>query len=114
MMAGHHVHSVVVTGQEVDAAGQIRKRAWGLVSDLDVAGAAESADDLTAGEVAVAAVPSVQPEAPLADAARLMAEERVSHLVVVSPQGGEPLGVISTLDLAGNLGWARGWPAGRA
>lgn len=108
MMAGHHVHSVVVTGRELDDAGRIRKRAWGIVTDLDLAGAGAAIDDVTAGEVAVAAVPVVTPGASLSDAARVMAEERVAHLVVVSPDSGEPIGVISTLDVAGNLGWARG------
>ena len=108
MMASHHVHSVVVTGRELDAAGQPRKRAWGVVTDLNVTGSAAAIDALTAGDVAVAAVPVVQPDTPLADAARVMTEEGVAHLVVVSSESGEPVGVISTLDIAGNLGWARG------
>lgn len=108
MMATHHVHSVVVTGRELDSGGQTRDRAWGIVTDLDVTGSAAAVDDVTAGEVAVAAVPVVYPDASLADAARVMAEEGVAHLVVVSPSSGEPVGVVSTLDVAGNLAWARG------
>lgn len=54
------MHSIVVTGRELDAAGQVHKRAWGVVTDLDVARSAAAIDDL------------------------------------------------STLDVAGNLGWARG------
>jgi hypothetical protein len=39
-------------------------------------------------------------------AAQLMAERRTAHLVVVQPPSGHPVGVLSTLDLAGVLGWA--------
>jgi CBS domain-containing protein len=104
MMATNHVHSVVV----IDRPGDTRGRAWGIVTDLDVTGSAAAIDDLMAGEVAVAAVPTVHPDAPLADAARVMTEQGVAHLVVVMPSTDQPIGVISTLDIAGNLAWARG------
>ena len=38
-------------------------------------------------------------------AARLMAEHEVNHLIVVHPESGRPVGVISALDLAGSLGF---------
>lgn len=41
---------------------------------------------------------TVPPETPVADAARLMREAHVHHLLVVSPQG-KLLGVVSPLDL---------------
>jgi CBS domain-containing protein len=37
---------------------------------------------------------------PLLGAAQLMSEHGVSHLVVVDPASGYPLGVLSTLDVA--------------
>lgn len=37
---------------------------------------------------------------PLQNAAQLMSEHGVSHLVVVEGAGGYPLGVLSTLDIA--------------
>jgi predicted transcriptional regulator len=36
----------------------------------------------------------------VADAAQLMSEHGVSHLVVIDSAGGDPLGVVSTLDIA--------------
>jgi CBS domain-containing protein len=108
MMATHHVHSVVVTGREVDRAGHARDRPWGIVTDLDVARSAGTIDDLTAAEIAAADIPAVHPDTPLVDAARAMTERGVAHLVVVTPVTGQPVGVISTLDIAGNLAWARG------
>ena len=38
-------------------------------------------------------------------AAQLMSEHEVSHLVVVQPHSGHPVGVLSALDLAGVLAW---------
>ena len=107
MMAHHHVHSVVVTGRQADRSGHIGERPWGIVSDFDIVRAADSIDDLTAGEIAPADVPTVQPDTPLQEAARLMGERGIGHLVVVTALTGNPTGVISTLDIAGNLAWAR-------
>ena len=108
MMATHHVHCVVITGHELDSGGHVVERPWGLVTDLDVARAADAVDDLTAGEIAKADAPTVRPETPLPEAARTMAEQGLAHLVAVDALSGQPVGVISTLDVAGNLAWARG------
>ena len=108
MMATHHVHSVVIVGREIDRAGHVGERPWGIVTDLDLVRAANAADDLTAGEIAATEVATVHPDAPLADAARTMGERGLAHLVVVSALTGQPVGVVSTLDVAGNLAWARG------
>jgi CBS domain-containing protein len=37
-----------------------------------------------------------------------MADHNVSHLVVVQPHSGQPVGVLSTLDIAGVLAWGGG------
>jgi CBS domain-containing protein len=55
---------------------------------------------MTAGEVAATEVVTVPPSATLEEAAQLMAEHEVTHLIIVHGDTGRPLGVISTLDLA--------------
>lgn len=107
-MVTHHVHSVVLTGRELDENGQIRERAWGIVTDVDLIRAADEADDLSAAYVATADVLTVTPGTPLREAAHIMVEHRISHLVVVDAETEQPIGVLSSLDVAGNLAWARG------
>jgi CBS domain-containing protein len=98
IMATYRIHSIVV----FDLVGG----PWGLLSDLDLVRAAdEDLDKRTVGEVASMEFVTVPGKESLARAARLMAERGVSHLVVVSPDDGHPLGVLSTLDVAGVLAW---------
>jgi CBS domain-containing protein len=105
MMATHHIHSVVVTA--APEAGGL-SQAWGIVSDLDLAkAAASSALDCTAGEMAVTEIVTIEPQESLERAAQLMAEHEIAHLIVVDATLGRPVGVISTLDLAGVVGWGR-------
>lgn len=100
MMATYRVHAILVVahGEEEVAGG----RPWGIVSDLDLLQAADAHDvaDLPARDVARTPIVLVEGEHGLGHAARLMAEHRVSHLVVVEPHSGAPFGVISTLDVA--------------
>ena len=105
VMATQHVHSVVVMRRE-DAA--LRPRAWGVVSDLDLVRSADAVDDLLAADLADVDVPVVTPDTPLAEAARTMAAAGKAHAVVEEPHRHEPIGMLSTLDIAGNLAWARG------
>ncbi len=101
-MAQHHIHSVIVS--RVDDEG----RAWGVFSDLDLLRAAESdLDQRTAGEFAATKLITVTPDQTLVRAAQLMSEHEVAHLVVVDPDGERPVGVLSTLDVAGILAWGR-------
>jgi CBS domain-containing protein len=107
LMATHHVHCVAVMGTVHDEAGELPL--WGIVSDLDLlkkglgAGAEATARSLV-GQTIV----SVEPSMPLADAAELMRKRRVSHLVVTEPQSQRPVGILSTLDIAGLLAWGQG------
>jgi CBS domain-containing protein len=55
------------------------------------------------GEVLLA-----QPDERLPDVAQRMLEHGTSHAVVVEPRTGRPVGVLSTLDIAGILGWGLG------
>jgi len=97
LMSEHGVHSVVVGGE----AGRL----WGIVSDLDLVAAAavRALDEQTAGGTAVTPVVAVAPDDSLHRAAQLMTEYGVAHLVVVEPDTGRPVGVLSTLDLAREL-----------
>jgi CBS domain-containing protein len=100
MMAGHRIHSVVVWSdpQEADEDGTL----WGVVSDLDVARAiAAGAVGLTARAVTSSPALTVSADDNIRRAAELMVAGGTGHLVVV--RRGRPVGVISTLDLAGAL-----------
>ena len=77
---------------------------WGVRLDLDLAAAAgPDLDTRKVGEVAGPAGDGARGGEP-AHAAELMAEHGVSHLVVV-PRTTDPVGVLSTLDVAGVLAW---------
>lgn len=104
-MATHHVHAVVVAGLTKDDSGGDHL-IWGLVSDMDIVRAAESGlEGHTASDAARTELVSVDPLTPLAEAARLMELHRTSHLIVTAE--GHPVGVISSLDIAGVLAWGR-------
>lgn len=104
-MATHHVHCVVVAGVTTDDAGGDHL-VWGLVSDMDMVRAAEAGiEGHTAADAARTEVVTVEPTTSLAEAARLMDEHDSTHLVVTT--GGQPVGVISSLDIAGALAWGR-------
>ena len=79
---------------------------WGVVSDLDLVRAALVGDEgRTAGDLTVTEPVAVEPSASLSVAARLMDEHRTTHLVVVDRE--RPVGVISSLDVAGVAAWGR-------
>jgi CBS domain-containing protein len=100
-MAEHGIHCVVVSA--LGPGGP----AWGVVSDLDLVGAAAgSSRGGTARAIAATPVVRVTPEDTLEHAAQLMAEYQTSHLVVVDSQAGQPVGVVSTLDVAEALAQA--------
>jgi CBS domain-containing protein len=101
MMAQHRIHAVVVYLDGDEDPGDTT-RFWGVVSDLDLVGAAvtERFPRTTAGSAAITPVVLVAVDEPLERAAQLMIENGLSHLIVVEAQSEVPLGVISTLDLA--------------
>lgn len=47
----------------------------------------------------------LKPSMPLRDAGELMLTHGVSHLVVTDAEAGGPIGLLSTLDVAGVLAW---------
>ena len=104
MMAGEHVHAIVVIG----GAGDGERRPWAVVTDRDLLRVAARIDELTAGEAATGEVFEARADERLADAARRMTEHGVTHMLVVDDRNGRPVGMLSTLDIAGILGWGRG------
>ncbi len=112
-MARSRVHCVVVEGLARDSARQERL-VWGILSDLDLMKAL-AADRLetSAGEIAATEIVTVEPADGIEDVARLMAEHECSHLVVVAADSGEPMGVISSLDVAQGVTVARRLNASR-
>jgi CBS domain-containing protein len=105
LMARHRVHAVVVT--DVGAGAE---SLWGVVSDLDLAAAASVRDlvDQTAGAAAATAVLTIGPGETLRRATQLMLEHGMTHLVVVDGEPAQPVGVLSTLDVACALAWRTG------
>lgn len=89
-----HIHSLVVTGLG-------DSQSWGLISGLDLVNAAEAdIDELIAADVAASEPVTVSALDPLSRATQLMLEHQVEHLIVIGAQDGEPIGVLSTLDVA--------------
>jgi CBS domain-containing protein len=94
------VHAIVAV--DTDAEGE---PAWGVVSDLDLVSivAAGGLDGHTAGDAAATDVVLVAPDETLERATQLMLEHAVSHLIVADRKTTLPVGVLSTLDIAGVL-----------
>jgi CBS domain-containing protein len=104
MMATERVHCVAVTGISHEEKPQ--SLVWGIVSDLDlIAAGIRDNPERTARDLADQPVIAVKPSMPLRDAGDLMLTHRVSHLVVTDAEAGRPIGILSTLDLAGVLAW---------
>lgn len=107
VMAAQHVHCIVVMGIAHDDGGE--SLAWGTITDLDLlraglaGGAEQAAHSIVRHETL-----TVEPTMPLRDAARLMLDRGVSHVLVVDPRGQRPVGVLSSLDVAGVMAWGEG------
>jgi CBS domain-containing protein len=99
-MARNYVHAVVVEGRRRDAAG-MEHLVWGVVSDLDVVSHMDRMSDreVTARELSATPAVVIGPDDSTEEAARLMRDYDVHHLVVVDPRERRPIGVVSTLDL---------------
>ena len=107
-MAREHVHAIVVLRETVDAAGATGHRPWGVLTDRDLLRCASDIDDRTAEDIATGGVLVVHPDDRLDDVAARMLDQHTSHAVVVEPRTESPVGMLSTLDIAGILGWGRG------
>jgi CBS domain-containing protein len=96
LMAGYRVHCVVVERSTI-----ADDLPWAVISDLDLLRALKAGSAGPAHEHARTELVSVAADAPLERAVALMDEHAVSHLLVVQPHSGQPVGVLSALDLAG-------------
>jgi len=104
-MAEHHVHAVVVTDTEFfDRAPDTH--VWGVVTDATVLRNGATAVDRTAGGTATRDFVTAHPGDRLADVAATMTDRGASHAVVVDSHG-RPVGMLSTLDVAGIIAWGR-------
>jgi CBS domain-containing protein len=100
MMASYRVHAIIVMPRHM---GDLdHSLSWGVVSDLDLIRGVQQGDvdSDSARTVAGTPVRSIELMAPLADAVDAMIAEGLSHLIVVEPHAGRPVGVLSTLDVA--------------
>lgn len=99
IMAAHRIHAVVVAEA---AGGSGAPTVLGVVTDLDVLSAFADGvlEDSTAGDAARTPPLCVRPRDPLERAVALMRQHRTTHVVVVDPVRGRPVGVLSTLDVA--------------
>jgi CBS domain-containing protein len=101
MMTGYGIHCLIM----VDPATGGHTTPLGVVEALDVAcGEADGRREVE--EIASEPV-TIASDAPLADAARAMAEGRVAHLIAIQPGTDRPVGVVSASGLAAVLAWGR-------
>jgi CBS domain-containing protein len=97
-MAANRVHCIAVMGISHREPEEL---VWGIITDLELIKAGVSASRmLTARDVAVDPAITVQSTHPLREAAAVMLDHRVSHLVVISTERVLPVGILSTLDVA--------------
>jgi CBS domain-containing protein len=107
IMATHHVHCVVVMHPAQTPSGH--PYVWGIVSDRDLVRAGIDPEADSAGDAARQPTITIEPTMALREAAELMVRNDVSHVVVVDDEERQrPIGVLSTLDLAGVLAWGEG------
>jgi len=107
MMATFNVHSIFVFEHQDE--DDEHTELWGVVSDLDLVAAGRlDVDTRTAGASAVTPIVAVRTDAPLVQAADMMAQHGIAHLAVVEPESGRPIGVLSTLDIARSIAVATG------
>jgi CBS domain-containing protein len=79
---------------------------WGVISDLDLVRAGiRDRDATTARALAEQPLVTVEPTVALREAGELMLAHHVSHLVVIQPGTGRPIGILSTADVAGVIAW---------
>ena len=105
IMATRHIHAVVVS-MPIERGEPM---AWSVVTALDlVNGYLERGEELCAADVSASEPVRVSTSDTLERAAQLMVEHNVDHLIVANAQDGHPVGVLSTLDVAGVFAWGEG------
>jgi CBS domain-containing protein len=100
LMADNDVHAVFVDGMTPQLHAHERL-VEAFVTDQDLMRAIGAGRVYAeAGQTTTSHVTAVHADDPLQRAAELMGREGCSHLIVLSRDGLEPLGVISSLDIA--------------
>ena len=94
LMADQHVHAIAVADPDY------ARRPWGFVTTLDIAKAVAEESDEIAGAVAETDVLTVSADQSVGSAAQLMADNGVTHLIVIDRATGHPSGILSSLDVA--------------
>ena len=104
LMSTHHVHCIAVMGVTGNSG---EKLVWNVISDLDLLRAGLNTDggEPTAAQIASTPIVTVTTGTRLREAGELMLDRGVSHLIVIDPEGERPIGVLSTLDIAGTFAW---------
>jgi CBS domain-containing protein len=103
-MSGEHVHALVVLAPRTHPDARVP---WAVLTDRDLLRNADRAEELTAGDVASPQLLEVLPGDPLGEVAGRMVAEGVAHALVTDPRTRRPIGVVSTLDIAGIVAWGR-------
>jgi CBS domain-containing protein len=104
MMATRHVHCAAVMGLSHEDGGE--SLVWGLISDFDLVKACLGGEpEQTAATLAQKPMISVEPSTPIGEAAELMLAQGEAHVIVIEPGTRRPIGILSTLDVAGILAW---------
>lgn len=105
-MASNHVHCLAVMGISHTEPEQL---VWGIITDLDlVAAGLTSGYEATARSLARHPVVSVDTTTPLREACQMMVDQRIAHLVVRDNSRLMPVGILSSIDVAGILAWGEG------
>lgn len=103
MMATHHVHCLAVMGISHTEPESL---VWGIITDLDLLRLGlDAGAEATARTLAQQPLITVDSHTPLREAGQLMLDHHVSHLVVTDVKRLLPVGILSTLDVAGVIGW---------
>ena len=99
-MCTQHVH-MIVANDPADGSP------LGTLSDTELLAALldRANEEPTLGDVVRPGVETVSSEEPLVAAAARMRGTGSTHLLVGDPSTGAPIGVLSTLDVAGILAW---------
>jgi CBS domain-containing protein len=99
-MCSQHVHMIVVTNPSDGSP-------LGVLSDGALLGALldRSAQDRPLEDVMDRGLDTVSSDESLTVAAELMRDRGTAHLIIRDAHSGRPVGVLSTLDVAGILAW---------
>jgi CBS domain-containing protein len=103
MMSGYGIHCLIVA--DIDPSGRSHHR--GVIDSLELAAAASGRRARTVRDTATTEPLTIESNASLEEAARLMAEHRETHLLAMQPGSDRPVGVISASGLMAVLAWGR-------